>query len=305
MKIDPMLTNVRLAIACGTDPAMVLAVALASSGAKTASEAFAMLDASRAEIKKLMAEPDALKAPAPLEPELCFEPELARVRLDIADHEVRGKLLFKEILGKWSFFQTAAFEIAGVELSASDANLLADVGVLTQLAEPRIWPLTVTRRVAAHGGGLARSLIAGIASACTKNMAVLPVAGFMRFLDRVDAELSAGRALEEIVARMLAGRERILGVGRPAFGPDERVPHQLALNERYGRADGQSLRLAKRLDALLQERKGLRVNSAGFHGALMRDLGFSPHAAAAFSMLYFVVPMLAHAVYAEERRLNA
>jgi hypothetical protein len=298
---DPLLENVRLAIACGANATMTLVVALASSGAKTPDEAFAVLDERRDELTKLMLEPGGLKNPAPLEPELCFEPELARIRPELADHEVRGKLLFKQLLGKQNFFQVAAFEIAGVELRAEDADLLADVGVLIQFPVPQIWPLAVTRRIAARGGGLARALVAGTASFCTENMAVLPVAGFMQFLDRVDALQREGRTLEEIVDAALARRERILGVGRPAFGPDERVAPQMALNERYGRSEGPNLRLAKQLDALLYDRKGLRVNSAGFHGALMRDLGFTPAAAAAFCVIYFIVPVLANVVYAEER----
>jgi hypothetical protein len=100
---------------------------------------------------------------------------------------------------------------------------------------------------------------------------------------------------------VLERRERIEGVGRPAFGPDERVPHMLALHERHGRSRGHSVTLAARIDAHLHARKGLRVNSAGHHGSLLRDLGFSPRGAAAISMLYFMVPLLANATYAEEQ----
>ena len=302
MKIDPVLENIRLATACGAAPSIALAVGLASSGAKTAAETFALLDDRRAELEQILAQSCDLKTPASLEPELCFEPELGRFRPDIGDHEMRGKLLFGEILGKRTFLQAAAFAIDGIEITASDAELLGDVAIVTMLLDPRIWPLTVTRRVAAGGGGLARALVAGVASLCTENMAALPVAGFMRFLDRIDAEISAGRSMAEAVDPVLAQRERIFGVGRPAFGPDERVPPMLALHERYRRADGASVRLAQGLDAHLLDRKGLRVNSAGFHGALLRDLGFSPRGAAAFCMLYFMVPLLANATYPEERR---
>jgi hypothetical protein len=173
------------------------------------------------------------------------------------------------------------------------------------LTEPRIWPLTVARRVAAHGGGLARSAVAGIASVCTDNMSAPPVGAFMRFLDRMDAETASGRTLEEVLDGILSRRERISGVGRPAFGPDERVPRMHALYESHGKAQGPSMLLARRVDAYLHARKGLRVNSAGFHGALMRDLGFSPAGAAAFCLIYFLVPILANVVYPEERKREA
>jgi len=44
----------------------------------------------------------------------------------------------------------------------------------------------------------------------------------------------------------------------------------------------------------------VKVNAAGVHGALLRDLGFTPAAGAAFSLLYFMVPVLAQAVFSEE-----
>lgn len=302
MAIDPLLENVRLAVACGADPAMVLTVALAAARPATGAEAFAMLDARRTELLRIMAEGSTLERLAELEPEIQYEPEISRLRPEIADHEVRGRLLFRELLGQKSFFQVAALLIAGIELSASDAELLEHGGVITQLADPRIWPLTVTRRTAAHGGGLARSLVAGVASLCTPNMTALPVAGFMRFLDRLAAEVQRGRPVETVVDEVLSQRERIPGLGRPVM-VDERVPQQLILFERYGRGDGPSMQLAKKLDRCFHERKGLHVNSAGFHGALMRDMSFAPNAAAAFCMIYFIVPLLAHGVYADERRL--
>jgi hypothetical protein len=59
------------------------------------------------------------------------------------------------------------------------------------------------------------------------------------------------------------------------------------------------------IDAEVERKKGLKVNSAGYQAALLRDLGFSPDAAAAFCVLYFIVPVLAHAVYPAERRAAA
>lgn len=225
------------------------------------------------------------------------------MRLDVADHELRGHLLFAELLGRKSFIQVAALAIGNVELSDSDAELLGHEGVLTQLADPRIWPLTVTRRIAANGGSLAESVVAGLATLCTQQMTVVPVAGFMRFLDRVEARVLPGQTLDAAVSDLLASGERIPGVGRPVLEHDERVPPKLELARRYGRADGPGMQLALELDRLLQARKGLRVNSAGFQGALMRDLGFTPDAAAAFCLIYFLVPVLTNACL-EPRRFD-
>jgi hypothetical protein len=301
---DPVAENLRLAIACGVEPALALVVALASSGAKTPQALFELIATRRTELEALMNTPTEL-ALNPLEPELAYEPELACMRLEEGDHEIRGRRLFGELLGKKSFFQVAALEIAGLELSDSDAELLEHAGVVTQIGDPRVWPLGITRRAAAHTDSFGRALVAGVASFCTPKLAVLPVARFIGFLHEVSAATASGTALEDVLDRALAAGQRIPGVGRPTLRGDERVGPLLDLMRRFGRDQGPSVMMTRDIDAAVERRKGLKVNSAGYQAALLRDLGFSPDAAAAFCVLYFVVPVLAHAVYPAERRVAA
>jgi hypothetical protein len=56
------------------------------------------------------------------------------------------------------------------------------------------------------------------------------------------------------------------------------------------------MRLMREVGSALERAKGLRVNSGGVYGALVRDLSFSADAAATFALLYFVVPLLTHSV---------
>jgi len=306
LRDEQVLENVRLAAGCGAAPGMLLTVALAGLGAGSIGEALDTLERLRGELGCI--ERDTRRPHtelARLEPELVSEPPVARMRLEVEDHELRGRLVFGDLLGKKSFVQVVALAVAGVELSRSDAELLDHEGVLTQLADPRIWPLAVTRRIAVNGGSLSESVVAGLAALCTEQMTVLPVAGFMRFLDGLEACVEAGHSVEQRLAELMERGERILGVGRPVLGHDERVPPKLELARRYGRAAGPSMKLAVEVDRVLAERKGLRVNSAGFQGALLRDLGFAPDAAAAFCLIYFLVPLLTHAVATTERGVSS
>lgn len=299
---EKLLENVRLAAGTGAGPAMLLTVALASTGAKTVDEALDRLNRLRHDITRLDREtlrPHA--ALAELEPELIDDPPVATMRLDVQDHELRGRLVFKELLGKKSFMQVAALAIAGLELSESDGELLDDIGVLAQLADPRIWPLTVAKRIAANAGNLAEAVTAGIASLCTPQMTGTPSAGFMRFLDRVENAVRDGQTVEFVVREALAQGKRIPGVGRPVLRGDERVSPMLEAIRRHGRDAGASVALGLEVDDALAHEKGLRVNSAGFCGAVMRDIGFSADAAAAFCLIYFLVPVLTHAVREEKR----
>lgn len=287
-KRDRILENVRLAAGCGATPTLLLTVALASTGARTIDEALATLGALGPELSRLEKEtPRPHSRLAEVEP----TPEVARMRPDLGDHELRGQLVFADLLGKKSFIQVAALAVAGVALTRSDADLLDDIGVLAQLADPRIWPLAVTRTIATNGGTLAEAVVAGIATLCTRQMTGIPSAELIRFLERIEP----GQSVEEVVRDALERGERIPGVGRPVLRGDERVRPMLATMSRYGRLDGPSMRLALELDAVLAREKGLGVNSAGFCGALMRDLGFSANAAAAFCLIYFIVPILTHA----------
>lgn len=304
---DPVLEAARLAVITGAPPLLVAIAAVAAMRAGSVVEVAQKLAERAQSIDRLSASGsgDAGRRPAPLEPRLRFAPELGEARPEIADHAIRGRLVFRDLLATKGFFQVIAWAIGGIDLSASDAELLDRSGVSTQLLDASIWPLALTRRIAAAGGGLGAALIGGVAALCTPRLAGLPVAGHMRFLDRVEGDLARGLSLEAVVDAVLRGRERIQGFGRPVLGPDERVPHQLALYARYGRAGGASVRLSMELDRVFFARKHLRLNSAGLHGALMRDLGFSPPAAAALSTLYFLAPVLAHAVFAEERAASA
>jgi hypothetical protein len=303
---DKVLENVRLAAGCGASPTMLLTVALASMGDGSMDSAFDRLVRLRDPISRIAHDtPRPHARLAELEPELESDPPIARMRLDVADHELRGRLVFKDLLSKQSFMQVAALAIAGIELSESDAQLLDHEGALTQLSDPRIWPLTVTRRIAVNGGTLAESVVAGLATLCTEQMTVLPVAGFMRYLGRVESHVRGGCSVEQAVAATLDQGERVPGIGRPVLKADERVPPMLELARRFGRADGPSMALALQIDAVVAERKALRVNSAGFQGALLRDMGFSPDAAAAFCLIYFLVPLLTHAASAVDGQIAA
>lgn len=295
---DAAVENARIAAGCGASPTMQLVVALASLGDVGIDDAIDRLGELRQRLRTIDQE-----TPRPhrtlAEPPASDAPPVAQMRLEIADHELRGRLLFGELAAKRSFMQVAALSIAGVELSSDQAAVLDEIGVCTQLSDPRIWPLAVAGRIADSGGTLAAAFTAGVATLCTPLMTGPPVAGFMRFLDEVAPRLQAGEAIERVVGEALAGAASIPGVGRPVLRGDERVAPMLRAMVRYGHGEGPGVTLTRRLDRELDRRKGLHVNSAGYFGGLLRDFGFSPEAGAAFSLIYFAVPLLTHAARAQ------
>jgi len=302
MRMDPsVLRALTTAMDCGIPPAMAAAVALAAHAPASAREAVAFVERIAPELVALAErDPGIPTRLAELEPELRLEPEVARIRPDVRDHELRGRLVFRDLVGKVSFFQMAALAIGDVDLPPSDAELLEQLGINTQLADARIWPLAVVRRVAARNG-MTYGVLAGIAVALNPNMGARPVGGFIEALDRLEAGVAAGRSVSSQLEEWCARKERVPGVGRPVLGPDERNAQVIDLVKRHRREAGRSWTMATEVDAFFHSRKGQRVNSAGLQGAIMRDMGFSPTSASAFCLLYFFVQILAQAVAADER----
>lgn len=297
---DASLRNVTLAATCGADAATLVFVALETMGPATMEEALRLVAERGPEWARACRDAPPPTALATLEPELRFAPELARVRPEEGDHELRGHLLFRELVGRRSFFQVAALSIAGLELSSSDAELLEHLGVNTQLADARIWPLTLARRIAARGGPVRRAVAAAMATMLNPRMAVEPVGGFVRVLDDLEAGERDGHPVERQLDDLLDRGVRLPGVGRPALGPDERNAGALELARRFGRADGPSVRLALAVDEHVERRKRQRINSAGLQAAIMRDMGFTATTAPLFCTLYFLVPIVSQAAFAHE-----
>jgi len=295
---DKVRRNIELAAMCGAGPAALVTIALMTIRPRTVEEAIDFVHAHRDDITEASRVRSGPTRLAELEPELRGAEEIARVVPEASDHEIRGRRVFRDLVGKRSFVQVAAFAIDGVELSRGDADLLEQLGINTQLLDPGIWPINVIRRVAAHAD-FTHAVTAGVCAMLNPNMAVAPVGAFMQVLDRLEDGIRAGKSVEEMLDLWTSRGERIAGVGRPVLGPDERNAQVHALARQHGCDLGSSFRLAQRVDAHFRRKKRIAINSAGLQGAIMRDMGFTARGASAFCVLYFMVPILAHATFGE------
>lgn len=302
---DPVydaLENVRAAGTVAVPPWMSVVSALASARPATVGETIDWLVAHRDALTA--ADDEARAAPltlARLDDDLRYTPELAGLDRARSDHALREKLLFADLVGRRSFFQVTVYAITGVELSASDAEMLERIGVANVAADHRAWPLAVTRRVAGHGGDLCAAVVAGAAVMGSPIIGSTAGGGAARLLRRVEAAVARGEPLASVLDAMLARRETLLGFGRPVVGPDERVaPVREALRAR-GRDGGPQVRLLEDIEAHLMARKGIRSNVAAWVAAAMGDLGFTPDGVQAVSNVYLHVCVLAQAVFSAER----
>jgi hypothetical protein len=303
--IDPMedaLENLRTAAGVKVPPWLALVSALCAVRPPSIAATIDWLNEHRALLQSTFDE--GARAPLALgrlTRDLEYEPELAGMDRARNDHLLRGRWLFRDLVGKRSFFQAMIFAITGVELSASDAELIEQLGVANLVADRRIWPLAVARRVVAHGGDFATGIVAGKALFGSPIFGGATAASFARFLQRVDRELAQGRTLDEVMDEVIEKRERIMGFGRPVVGPDERVPPVKALLERYGRDRGPNVTLLRAIEARLSADRGLHSNVAAWLAAVMSDLGLSPGGVQAMANIYLTVCLFAQVVFSAEQ----
>lgn len=227
-----------------------------------------------------------------------FQPELGYLDRPKNDHALRDRFLFADVVGKQSFYQTAVYAISGVAISCRDADMLDELGQSNLLVDRRAWPMAVTRRVAARGGGYAAACVAGIAMLGAPVLAGAAAADCARFLRSI-----GDRSPAEVVAEVIRSKQRVMGFNRPLMGPDERVPIMKGILARYGRDDGPYIRLLTEVEAEFHAQKGLGTTSAAWAAAVLSDLGMTPDAVQAVSNYWVAVCIYAQALFSTERAL--
>ena len=291
--------NLRIVASCGVEPTQLLTIALAHIDAEDVDEALDALMARRELLVEVFAEtsgPPQHLAPAPA------GSPLAKLRPEIGDHELREHLVFGELLGHMNAMQVLVYSVAGIELSVEDAAMLDDIFVILQVADPRIWPLAVTRNLFAAGRPLHARLLGGLTSMMSPYFAIQPLSRALELLAEIEAAIADGVSFNEWVDEALRSKRRLPGFGRPILHGDERVPRIFAAIERAGRCGGPNVRRALGLGDELRRRKGLEINAIMPLAALLRDLGFSDDAAACFLVHVLMSCVMMHAVVAPTTR---
>lgn len=299
------LENLRAAAAVQVPEWLALVSALASVRPGSISETIDWLVQHRATLESTYSE--SKNAPlvlARLDQDMHYEPELAGLDRPRDDHFLRDKYVFADLVGNKTYFQVIIWAITGVALSKSDAEMLEQIGVANFAADRRVWPLAVTRRVAAHGGDFSSAIVAGHAVMGSPIVGSRATGSLARFMIWAKSEVAKGRSLEAVVDEALSRGEKIKGFGRPVVGPDERVAPVRAIIEKYGREGGSHLVLVQSIEELLQKKRGLQSNVAAWITAVMCDLGFSPDGVHAVTMMYLTPCVFAQAVFSRERGVD-
>lgn len=194
------------------------------------------------------------------------------------ENQFRGRRVNAELVGRAGWASIFALAVSGRTLEGNDAGVFEDVAVCALAADPRIWPVKVSRLVAAYGSPLL-ALAAGHAALqdammgpCPTGAAAAMLVGFAETLgDRLEEE-----AAQESLIHELLGKGRVAGFGVAFRGVDERVTAMKECLRRRDRDGGKYWKLIMALDVVMERKKNLRVNFSMATAAILLDLGFAP-----------------------------
>lgn len=168
------------------------------------------------------------------------------------EHRYFGYRVFEELAGHESFTSLTALSVLGRKLSPEQCGVLDDAAACLTLADPRIWPLKLTRVIAAHGGTTAAAA-AGLLIEEQARIGPWTCAKSAELLAELHLQLEASElardAVEAVVHGYLAKRHFVWGFGTPFRKHDERLAAFWACLERRGR---RRLPYMRTLDAITQ-----------------------------------------------------
>jgi hypothetical protein len=229
---------------------------------------------------------------------------VGRARWD--DHRFMGHGALSELLGNETFLAlTFIAATDGRRPTREERGLLDALAVSMAAADPRIWPLKITRLVAAYGGTIA-GFVAG--QLCTECDAIGPwVTGpaaelLLSVRDAVGLVEASEADFRAAVTRWLETHRRLSGYGVAFRADDERFLALGAHVERAGRAGLPFWRLQHRLSGVLLQERGLKPNIALGAAALLLDMGLSAEQAQVITNLANVNTFYANAIEGARQR---
>ena len=217
------------------------------------------------------------------------------------EHRYFGYRVFAELTGKETLTGLTLLAVLGRRLSPEAAALVDDAACSATLADPRIWPLKLTRVVAAYGSTLPAAA-AGLL--CLEGARIGPWATvesaqlLIEFQHALGAQADDSDAVNTLVRAHLDAHRFIWGFGTPFRKHDERLVAFRECVERRGRTELPFWRLMNSVSKSVSQARGAEPNMGVALAAAFLDLGLTPHQIGALTCALMQHMFLAHAVEA-------
>jgi hypothetical protein len=223
------------------------------------------------------------------------------------DHRYQGYGALTELLGEETETGLLALGIMGRRATPEVLAVLDALAVSMTAADPRIWPLKVSRLVASYGdllAGFAAGQLAMMGPYMTTRIVGDAADNLGRLRGAIGDDWSEAH-VTRCVAEHLSSRARLFGYGIPFRERDERFEALRGFMSRSGRVHLPFWRTQEVLsEALWRERKTAPNICIGFAASLL-DVGCTPAQAGALAVFLIEHTMAANAFEAAQQRSTA
>jgi len=142
------------------------------------------------------------------------------------DHQYFGHSVFGDLAGHESMIGMSALSVLGRRLSKECCDVLDDIVCTSTLADPRIWPLKISRLVAAYGStmpAVAAGLLIQEGARIGPWIAAGAAATLTELHNAINGQERNSIVVRNVVEGYLARHRIIAGFGTPYRDYDERI----------------------------------------------------------------------------------
>jgi hypothetical protein len=221
------------------------------------------------------------------------------------EHRYFGHKVFEELTGSESFIGLNALAVVGRRLSPECCGLLEDAATALTLADPRIWPLKLTRVVAAYGGmpsAAAAGLLVQQSAQIGPWVCARAAETLLEFRTDLGDRFDDATLAKELVEKHLAKHRFIWGFGTPFRNRDERLVafgRCVERRERHGLPHWKTMEI---LSTAARDIRGVEPNIGLAVAAACLDMGLDPTQIGPLVIALVSHMFIAHAVEGARQR---
>jgi hypothetical protein len=196
------------------------------------------------------------------------------------EHRYFGHRVFEELTGRETLTSLTGLSVLGRRLSSECCAVIDEVTCVVTLADPRIWPLKLTRVIASYGAALPAAA-AGLLveeGARIGPWAGVQAAKLLVALREALGERAADVSfVREVVHRYLAEHHYVWGFGTPFRERDERLVAYRGCMRRRGRDTLPYWTTMEAITPVVREARQVEPNISAAFAATFLDMGLEPY----------------------------
>jgi len=197
----------------------------------------------------------------------------------LREHRYFGHAVFGELAGQESFIGLTALSVLGRRMSPADCRVIEDAAACMAMADPRIWPLKMTRVLAAYGttiSAAAAGLLIQEGAQIGPWVCCNAAEALTALSQEIGDDLDDLDRVHAVVERHLARHRFVWGFGTPFRAEDERLVAFRACLERRERSGLRYLRCMERVAVAVRRLRRAEPNIGIGVATALLDLGLTP-----------------------------